>query len=135
MLLFISIFKDLFWDFSSNDTMFFKSSSQSGVKTGEKCAAQTKHQHLANAYPQPTRAISYRQGNTVVQSNDKQWLMTCPSKADLITKEIFCCQERFVSRKHWNRFPSPCLFVACCSSGQKTVLCITAWAPCPATSS
>lgn len=67
---------------------------QSAVKTGEKPAEQTKVLHLANAYPQPLTANNM-QGHTVLHSNDKQCLMTCLSKAAIITKGAFCCQETF----------------------------------------
>lgn len=67
---------------------------QSAVKTGERPAVQTKVLHLANAYPQPLTANNM-QGHTVLHSNDKQCLMTCLSKAALITKGAFCCQETF----------------------------------------
>lgn len=40
-------------------------------------------------------SYSTAQGNTVVHSNDKECLMTCLSKAAVITKRAFCCQETF----------------------------------------
>lgn len=57
--------------------------------------------------------IQSHEGNAVVHSSDKQWLMTCPRKAALITKGTFCCQERFGSQKSAGiDFPPFCLFAA-----------------------
>ena len=70
------------------------------------------------------------QGNVALRSNDKQRLMTCLSKAALITKGTFCCQERFCS---WKTLESISFLLSLCCSfpgalpasvGQKTVLCM-----------
>lgn len=80
------------------------------------------------------------QSNTVAHCSDSQYLMTCLNKATLITKGIFCCQETFCQQKTVESIYSPfCFFVArcrgrCLPSLAKKLLCITAWAPCPAAS-
>lgn len=53
--------------------------------------------HFAYANPQPLKVLT--QCSTVVLSKDKQCLMTRLSRAALITKDTFCCQETLCKQK------------------------------------